>query len=456
MENKINGNSPKSLNRTLTLFPLVFIGLSYMIPTAVFSPYGITAVITEGRVPAAYLMALIMISFTAYSYGKMIKVFPSAGSAYTYTQQTISPHFGFLVGWVVMMDYLFLPMLNVLASSIFLHAAFSFIPVWIWILAFTIPITITNLFGIQLNAKINTILIIFQVTFVVIFIGLSIQQIITQNIGAGTIFFMEPFHNSDLSFLPILTGASIVATSFLGFDAVTTFSEETVNPKKTVPKAIFLVALFGGTIFILVSYTLNLVYPDFTSFINPDVAGFEIVQSLGFTLLTSFFIAASAVGCIGGTLSAQASGARLLYAMGRDSVLPSKIFGKLHSKYKTPVFNILFIGLVCLGAFFIDLGIGFSLVNFGALFAFTFVNLSVIFHFYIKQKQRGIKGTILYLMIPLIGACLTSWIWLSLSKNALIFGGIWSFIGIVYLLILTKGFVKKPPQYHIDEKEISQ
>ncbi|MFC7395545.1 APC family permease [Scopulibacillus cellulosilyticus] len=250
---------------------------------------------------------------------------------------------------------------------------------------------------------------------------------------------------------PVIQGASIVATSFLGFDAVTTFSEETINPKKIVPKAIFLVALIGGLIFITVSYTLNMVYPNFNAFNNPDAAGEEIVKYIGGPFLTSLFVAAIFVGNIGGNLAAQASGARLLYAMGRDRVLPSKVFGFLLPKYQTPVFNIIVMAIICFGAFFVDLSLGFSLVNFGALLAFMFVNLSVIFHFYIKNKQRGAKGTLLNLVIPLIGACFSLYIWLNLSKSALIVGGTWALIGFVYLLFLTKGFTKKPPQYQFDE-----
>ncbi len=446
---EIKKSKPTQLNRSLTLFPLVFMGLAYMIPMAVFSPYGIVSVITEGRVPAAYLTALIMIAFTAYSYGRMIKAYPSTGSAYTYTQQSIGVYPGFIVGWVVMMDYLFLPMLNVLAGGIFLNAAIPSVPFWVWALIFIVPITICSILGVKLSARLNTLFILFQVMFVVTFVALAIYQISTQNIGMG--FSLRSFYNPELAFFPVITGASIVATSFLGFDAVTTFAEETKDPKRTVPKAIFLVAVIGGSIFIIVSYMLASVFPDFTAYKNTDAASEEIIGALGGTFLTSFFIAALSVGGIGGILAAQSSGARLLYAMGRDSVLPSKFFAYLHPKYKTPVNNILIVALICAGAFFIDLDLGFSLVNFGALFAFTFVNLSVIAHFYIKNKQRGLMGTLLYLLIPMIGACLSFGIWLNLSTNALVVGGIWTFLGIVYLLFLTKGFSKKPPQYHFEE-----
>jgi putrescine importer len=127
--------------RTLTLLPLVILGLAYMAPMTVFSTYGVAAQTTQGMIPAAYLIALTAMLFTACSYGKMVKAYPLAGSAYTYTQKTISPHLGFMVGWAVLMDYLFLPMINFLLSGIFLSAAFPDVPSWVWILLFIGVIT---------------------------------------------------------------------------------------------------------------------------------------------------------------------------------------------------------------------------------------------------------------------------------------------------------------------------
>jgi putrescine importer len=130
-------NSPETpyrFKRTLTLGPLVFMGLAYMSPLALFAPYGVVADLTQGRVAASYLMALVMVLFTAYSYGKMVQAFPSSGSAYTYTQKTMNTHVGFVVGWAVLMDYVFLPMLNSLANGVFLHAIFPAVPEWVWIL----------------------------------------------------------------------------------------------------------------------------------------------------------------------------------------------------------------------------------------------------------------------------------------------------------------------------------
>ena len=120
-----------AFNRSLTLAPVVFFGLAYMAPMAVFTTYGVATSASHGMLPSAYTLALVAMLFTAFSYGRMVKAYPTAGSAYTYTQKTISPHAGFMVGWSVLMDYLFLPMLCNLIVAIYLTAAFPSVPRWI-------------------------------------------------------------------------------------------------------------------------------------------------------------------------------------------------------------------------------------------------------------------------------------------------------------------------------------
>ncbi|AMA72412.1 Putrescine importer PuuP [Aneurinibacillus sp. XH2] len=440
--------------RTLTLFPLVILGLAYMAPMTVFSTYGVAAQTTHGMVPAAYIVALLAMLFTAYSYGKMVKAYPVAGSAYTYTQKTISPHLGFLVGWSVLMDYLFLPMINFLLSGIFLSAAFPSVPSWIWIILFIAMITGINILGIRMTAKVNGVLVLFQFLVTVIFVALAVKGI-TNGMGLGTLFSVLPFYNQDVSFSFVLAGASILCLSFLGFDAVTTLSEETIEPKKTVPRAIFLVTFIGGALFTFVSYITQVVYPDFTSFKVVDSAAFEIAQYIGGALFASLFLAGMITSTIASGMSSHASAARLLFAMGREGVLPEKLFGYVHPKYKTPSRNIFLISLFSLSALVVDLATAASFINFGALVAFTFVNLSVIFHYYIRNKQRGIKGAFLYVLLPLIGSGFTIWLWTNLDKHSIMLGSAWIIAGIVYLLYLTKFFTKQPPQLHFEEVESS-
>ncbi|MED4203310.1 APC family permease [Neobacillus mesonae] len=443
------------LKRSLTVFPIVLFGLAYMAPTTVFSTYGVVAQITKGMVPAAYIIALMGMLFTAYSYGQMVKAYPVAGSAYTYTQKAFNSHIGFVVGWVILLDYLFLPMINGLLVSIYLNAYFPSVPFSIWLFAFLALITIVNVIGVKIAANVNVLLIACQFLIIIIFAFLSIKGLL-HGMGSGTLFMSSPFVNGDIPISLVLAGSSILCLSFLGFDSVTTFSEETINPKKNIPKAIFLVALIGGGLFVLISYLSHLVYPNFQSFKDPDSAALEIAVYIGGNLFQSVFLAGYITGGLASGLASHASVSRLLYAMGRDGVLPKNIFGYIHPKFRTPTYNIILVSIFTLSALFVDLVTASSFINFGALVAFTFVNLSVISHYFIREKQRDGINTIKYLVLPLIGAGFTIWLWTNLDSKALFLGLGWLAIGMIMLLSITKMFRKQPPELSIDHAEVNE
>jgi len=219
-------------------------GLAYMTPMVVFDTFGIVSEITEGHVPTAYIIALVGMLFTAASYGKLVKIFPTAGSAYTYTQKAINRHLGFLVGWSSLLDYLFLPMVNALLTKIYLTALFPEVPTWVWVFLFVGIVTILNLRSVNLLANFNALFVFIQVAIMVVFVILVVKGLHNGE-GAGEVFTMQPFFTDGMNYSVLITGATILCFSFLGFDAVTTLAEETPNPKKTIPKAIFLTALWG-------------------------------------------------------------------------------------------------------------------------------------------------------------------------------------------------------------------
>ncbi len=441
-----------SLQRTLTLMPVVLFGLAYMAPMTVFTTYGVATQISQGMLPLAYLLALAAMMFTAYSYSQMVKAYPVAGSAYTYTQKSMNPQVGFLVGWAVLMDYLFLPMINFLVAGIYLSAAFPSVPQGIWVCLFIVVMTLINILGIRLTTNINTLLIVFQAMVIIVFMALSIKGIMN-GIGTGTLVAINPFVNPDVPLSSVIAGSSILCLSFLGFDAVTTLSEETINSQKTIPKAILLVTLIGGALFIIVSYVAHMVYPDYASFQNADSAASEIAEFVGGILFGSVFIAGMITACFASGLSAHASVSRLLYAMGRDRVISHTLFGYIHPKFKTPVFNIVLVGIFAVSGLFVDLVTATSFINFGALVAFTFVNLSVISHYFIRNQRRSGPDIIRFLLVPLIGACFTLWLWTNLDSHSFTLGCIWIAIGVIYLAYLTKLFTRRPPELSFDEAD---
>ncbi|MGO0061483.1 APC family permease [Brevibacillus fluminis] len=439
-----------TLTRSLTLKYVVFFGLAFMAPKTFFSTYGVSVHSTNGMMPTAYAIALVVMLFTAYSYVQLVKAFPNAGAAYTFTQKSISPHLGFIVGWTIIIDYLFSPLISSLIMGIALKAYVPAVPMSVWIISFVVLFTVVNILGIKLAARLNTYLLLLQILLFVLFFVLSIKGLLAGK-GAGTLFSPLPFYDPAVSMSNLLAVVPILCFSFLGFDAVTTLAEETKDPNRTLPKAIYLVTLIGGFLFIAGSYFAQLIHPDFHSFKNPPSAYMEIAMDLGGHFFTSLFVAVGITASFASAVASGTSASRILYAMGRENVLPKKLFGYLSPKYHTPVFNLLLIGAVTLGALFLDLMTAVSLINFGALFAFFFVNVSVIVHYYVRKKQRSFAGTIRYLVMPVIGAALIGLFFIELDAHSLILGGTWLLLGFIYLVKVTKMFRQPPPQLAVEE-----
>lgn len=434
------------LRKTLTLVQVVMMGLAYLQPMTIFDTFGIVSGLTDGHVATAYIFALIAVLFTAVSYGKLVQRFPSAGSAYTYAQKAISPHVGFMVGWSSLLDYLFMPMINILLAKIYLEAIFPGVPSWIFVTALVAMMTAFNLRGIKVVANLNSIIVVVQVAIMVVFLGLLVRGVYMGE-GMGTLVTTKPFFSENAHVVPMITGATILCFSFLGFDGISSLSEETPNAGKVIPKAIFLTALIGGIIFVLVSYFLQLYFPDISRFKDPDASQPEIMLYVAGKFFQSVILCFSCVTVLASGMAAHAGVSRLLYVMGRDGVFPEKLFGYVHPKWRTPTFNVLLVGVVAMSAVRFDLVTATALINFGALVAFTFVNLSVISQFYIREKRnRTFKDHFHYLILPVIGALTVGALWLNLESSSMTLGLVWGAIGLGYLAFITNAFRKQPPQ----------
>ncbi|NIL15575.1 APC family permease [Pseudomonas sp. AN3A02] len=436
------------LQRTLSLGSVVLFGIAYMTPIIVLGTFGILAQSTAGMVPAAYLAALVAMFFTAMSYGRMASAFPVAGSAYSYVRKAISPKLGFIAGWAVLLDYLFLPMAIWLIGAAYLHSAFPAVPQWVWVLAFIGVTSVINIIGLKLANGINALLMLVQFLVLIAFVALCIHYI--GGDASKPLWTVTPFFNGQMQMPLIMSGAAIACYSFLGFDAVSTLTEETRDPRRTIPRAIMLITLIGGLIFVGVSYFVQIAHPSF-EFTDVDSAAYEIARNIGGDLFVSIFLIGLIVGQFASGLSAQASGSRLLFAMGRDGVLPKSFFGTLHARFGTPVNSILLCAVVALLALKLDVTTSTSFINFGAFLAFSLVNLSVIFHYWIGPQQRGLRELVLFLVFPTIGLVADLWLMVSLDHLAIYLGLSWLAIGLVYLGFLTRGFSRQPPEMDFQE-----
>ncbi|WP_160106736.1 APC family permease [Pseudomonas izuensis] len=436
------------LQRTLSLGSVVLFGIAYMTPIIVLGTFGILAQSTAGMVPAAYLAALVAMFFTAMSYGRMASAFPVAGSAYSYVRKAISPKLGFIAGWAVLLDYLFLPMAIWLIGAAYLNSAFPAVPQWVWVLAFIGITSAINIVGLKLANGINALLMLVQFLVLIAFVALCVHYVAGD--ASVPLWSVKPFFNGDMQMPLIMSGAAIACYSFLGFDAVSTLTEETRDPRRTIPRAIMLITLIGGLIFVGVSYFVQIAHPSF-QFDNVDSAAYEIARNIGGDLFVSIFLIGLIVGQFASGLSAQASGSRLLYAMGRDGVLPKSFFGTLHERFGTPINSILLCAVVALLALKLDVTTSTSFINFGAFLAFSLVNLSVIFHYWIGGKKKGLRELVLFLVFPFIGLVADLWLMVSLDHLAIYLGLSWLTIGVVYLAVLTGGFRRQPPEMDFQE-----
>jgi amino acid transporter len=365
-----------------------------------------------------------------------------AGSAYAYTQKSFGAPIGFLAGWSLLLDYLFLPMLNYLVIGIYMSAAIPAVPPWVWILISIAVVTVLNIVGIVSVARANFLLLALQVVFIAVFVVMAFVTIS----GLGSVNLMAPFTGDGTveGASPIFAGAAILCLSFLGFDAVSTLSEEAKDATHSVPKAIMIATVASGLIFFGLSYVSQLVFPS-NNFEDVDAGSLDVMTAAGGQFLNTFFTAAYVAGCIGSALTSQASVARILFAMGRDGILPRKIFGHVSARFFTPTWAILIVSVISLAAIWIDLTMLASLVSFGALVAFSAVNLTVIKHYFVDQGEREGAAALNNLVLPLIGFGLTVWLWTSLSGTTLWTGLIWLAIGFAWLAAVTRGFQRPTP-----------
>lgn len=418
-----------SFRRSLGIPALVLFGFAYMLPLTMFTTYGIVTEITQGHLPAAYMITLVVMTLTAYSYTRMVKARPLAGSAYSYTREAFGPRTGFIVGWALMLDYMLLPLLVYLVIGLYMNAYFPAVPMWLWIVGSALIITGLNIIGIVLVTRVNLVLILAQVVFLVVFLAMAVLTL-----GGGLQGnLLAPVYGPDMQFASLAHGAAILCLSFLGFDAISTLSEEARDATSSVPKAIMTVTVGGGVLFVVIAYVGHLVYPDWHSFTDADTAALDVIRSVGGAFLVSFFTATYVAGCFASGLASQASVARILFAMGREGVLPRQWFGHLHKKFNTPVFPICLVGVVGLAALILDLDLVASMISFGALSAFTFVNLSVIKFYAVDRQQRQGMQLIQYGVIPALGALASLWLWTSLSATAFMVGTAWILIGAIHM-----------------------
>lgn len=433
------------LRRVLGLWDLIFYGIVLIQPIAAIGLFGIASKGSGGHMVTTLLIAMTAMMLTALSYGRMAALFPSAGSAYTYVGKGLNAHVGFFAGWAMFLDYLIVPVINTVYGSLTLQRLLPDVPYFVWVMCFVFAITLLNLKGIRTTARSNIVLLAVMVVVIGMFIVLAIRFIFLGQ-GLEGLFSLKPFYNPDtFNFGAVMTATSFAALTYIGFDGVTTLAEEVRNPRRNMLLAPLLVCLFTGLFSILQIYLAQQSWPDYNSFPNLETAFYDVCRRVGGDFLFNAVAIILFVACLGSGLAGQVGAARLLFAMGRDNILPGKIFSYLHPNSATPVYNILFMGLLTI---IVSMLIGYQnaaeLLNFGAFLAFMGVNIAAFRQFYFLRPRGQKRRFIFDALLPLLGFLFCFSIWISLPSPAKIMGGTWLLAGFVYLLIRTRGFKIKP------------
>jgi putrescine importer len=417
------------LKRTLKLWHLIIYGIIIIQPTAPMGIYGVVSNEARGHVVTTIFIAMVAMLFTAVSYGRMARVYPSAGSAFTYVGKEIHPLAGYVVGWSMLMDYLLNPIICAIWCSAAARNILPDIPYATWAVSFVVLFTALNLLGVKSSGNVNAVLAGAMGLVVVIFLAYAIRYlaVVARPMGGE---WLTPFYDpGNFAASRLFRGTSIAVLTYIGFDGISTMSEEVENPRRNIMLGTVLTCLFIGILSAIEVYVAQLAWPYRTPFAGTivDTAYVHVAMRIGGRFLFHLLNATLLIANMGSGMAAQFGAARLLYGMGRSNALPRSVFGSLSPKTAIPRNNVLLVGVCTLiGVFLLTYEKGAEMLNFGAFIAFMGVNAAALVHYKYRSKEK----VRLPALAPLLGLLVCAFIWLNLGHNAQILGAVWLVIGL--------------------------
>jgi len=440
------------LKRVLSLWHLVYYGVILTSPIAAVPLFGEAQVLSHGHTVTTLLLAMVAMSVTAVSFGRMAHVYPSSGSVYSYISRTLNPHFGFILGWAMFLEYLFQPIQNSLYAVLAIHRMLPHVP-FALLAAVTVGFTtLLTVQGIKFNARTNEVLLGFMLLVTGIFLVQAFRHIVLHQTFSG-LFSLQPIYNpATFNVRALAAGTSFAALVFIGFDGVSILAEEVKNPKRNVLLASVLVCLFTGLFSGLQVYLAQLVWPDHAKLTNPETAFMDVARIAGGPLLFTAYGVVLLVSSIACGLAGHVGAARLLYSMGRDDVIPKRFFGYLNPKTGGPIFNEWIVGVF---AYVAVLTIGWEraaeIVTFGALLAFTAVNLVAMLHFWYSPAARLRRNFFVDAFVPSFGAIFCFVLLIGLQPWTKYAGFAWLGVGLIYASYRTRMFTLRPKLFNFNE-----
>ncbi len=429
------------LQRSLKLWHLIVYGIIIIQPTAPMGIYGVVSNIARGHVVTTILIAMVAMLFTAISYGRMARVYPRAGSAFSYVSEELNPKLGYIVGWAMLMDYLLNPIICVIWCSQAARNVVPGVPYAFWVVAFALLSTYLNTRGIQTSSRVNAILSIAMSLVVILFLGEGIRYILS-TVHPTVSDLLRPFYDpATFSTSTVFRGTSVAVLTYIGFDGISTMAEEVENPRRNILLATVFTCLIIGILSMVQVYVAQLAWPATQPFppYMVDTAFVHVAARVGGPFLFQLLNATLLIANMGSAIAAQFGASRLMYSMGRDNSLPPRVFGAIHPRHHVPRNNVLIVGAIALtGAFLLTYEQGAELLNFGAFIAFIGVNAAALVHYKFRSKEK----VTLPLLIPALGILVCAFIWIHLSHSSQILGVIWIGVGLLVAWFMRKS--RKP------------
>jgi putrescine importer len=440
------------LKRVLGLWDLIYYGVILTSPIAAVPLFGEAQVLSHGHAATTMLLAMVAMSVTAVSFGRMAAVYPSSGSVYTYISKGMNPHVGFVVGWAMFLEYLFQPIQNALYAVLAMQRMMPKIPFAILAALAVGLITYMTVQGIKFTARTNEVLLAFMCLVTAAFLVEAFRYIVLHDHFSGLMSLRPVYDPHTFQLRAVASGTSLAALVFIGFDGVSILAEEVKNPRRNVLLASVLVCVFTGLFSGFQVYMAQRVWPDYTTLANPETAFMDVARAAsGQWLFTAYgiMLLVSSIAC---GLAGHVGASRLLYSMGRDDVLPKKIFGHISAKKANPIYNVWIVGVLAyIGVLTIPWELSAEMVTFGALIAFMGVNLVSLLHFWFGPEARGKRNFFVDAFVPGFGFVFCFGLLFSLQNWTKWAGVIWLVVGIVYAAYKTKMFTLRPKLFDFSE-----
>ncbi|MCW8219731.1 MULTISPECIES: APC family permease [Streptomyces] len=428
------------LHRTLGFRDLVVYGLLFIAPMAPVGVFGTLDAKSDGAVALVYLVATVVMAFTAFSYAQMVRVAPMAGSVFAYARKGLGQGPGFIAGWMAMLDYLLIPAVAYLFSGIAMNALVPEVSQWVWTAIAVVVTTALNLWGVRSAARVGFAVLAMEIVVLAVFVGAAAAVLVRDGAQRG---WLTPLTgDTHFSMTAVLGAVSVAVLSYLGFDAIASFAEEVTGGSAKVARAVLFCLVLAGALFVVQSYLAALLEPVSSAELAADPAKqgsafYDTVDASVGTWLHDLVAVSKAIGAAFAALAGQAAAGRLVFAMARERRLPS-VLSRVDPKSGVPRVAILGAAIVTMVAAVWaarsadGLDHLVSVVDIGALTAFVLLHASVVGWFAVRRME-GPPSWWRHVLVPVVGAgVLIAVIW-EATTSAQIVGLCWLAVGLVVL-----------------------